>query len=188
MTCTVAQRGPGGTGRSMSTGDQSARRPQGGFAYVLLLLAIALISIAATGAVSLGATMARRDAERELLAVGTEFRQALLSYAGVPAGASLSGDGRGPKSLDDLLKDPRVPGVRRHMRRLYPDPLTGKAEWGLLLDVHGRITGVHSLAEGTPIQQAGFEPPFASFEGAESYRQWVFGLAVAQPHFRHSQR
>lgn len=155
---------------------------------MLLLLSVALISITATAAVSLGATMARRDAERELLAIGAEFRQALRSYAGVPGGALPSVSGRGPRSLDDLLKDPRAPGVRRHLRQLYADPLTGKPEWGLVLDAQGQITGMHSLAQGRPIQQAGFEPHLGAFAGAESYRQWVFGLTEATPHPPPSQR
>jgi len=161
----------------MRIGDKAMRRPQAGFAYVLLLLAVALISIAATAAVSLGATMARRDAERELLAIGVEFQQALRSYAGVPVGAVTPTSGHGPRTLEDLLKDPRVPGIRRHLRQLYADPLTGKSEWGLVRDAQGRIAGVHSLAEGTPIRQSGFEPQLTAFENAESYRQWVFGLA-----------
>ncbi|ROZ79738.1 type II secretion system protein [Ramlibacter sp. WS9] len=163
----------------MRTGEHPPHFKQGGFAYVLLLLAVALISIAATAAVSLGATMARRDAERELLAIGAEFQQALRSYAGVPAGAVTPTMGQGPRTLDDLLKDPRVPGIRRHLRQLYADPLTGKSEWGLVLDAQGRIAGVHSLAEGKPIRQLGFGPQFAALENADTYRQWVFGLAGA---------
>lgn len=166
----------------MRIGSRAAHRAQSGFAYVLLLLAVALISLAATAALGLGATMTRRDAERELLAIGAEFQQALRSYAGVPVGAvaMTATSGQGPRSLEDLLKDPRVPGVRRHIRQLYADPLTGKGEWGLVRDAQGRIAGVHSLAEGKPIRQAGFEPQFATLKDAESYRDWVFGLHAAQ--------
>jgi type II secretory pathway pseudopilin PulG len=163
----------------MRTGDVAAHRVQTGFAYVLLLLAVALISIAATAAVTLGATMARRDAERELLAIGAEFQQALRSYTGVPVAAAAATVGQGPRTLEDLLKDPRVPGIRRHLRQLYADPLTGKSEWGLILDAQGRIAGVHSLAQGKPIRRTGFEPQFAALENAETYGQWVFGLPAA---------
>ena len=153
-------------------------RSSGGFAYLLLLLAVALIGLAASAALSLGATMARRDAEKHLLAIGMEFQQALRSYAGVPAGATAPTAGLGPRSLDDLLKDPRAPGVRRHLRQLYADPLTGKSDWGVAKDAQGRIVGVHSLAPGKPIQSAGFESWLTGFEDAESYSQWVFGLPV----------
>jgi type II secretory pathway pseudopilin PulG len=147
---------------------------------MLLLLAIALIGLAASATISLGATFARRDAERQLLAVGMEFQLALRSYAGVPVNVAMPAAAQGPRSLDDLLKDPRVPGLRRHLRQLYADPLTGKQEWGLVKDNQGLILGVHSLAEGQPIQRSGFEPQLASFEDAESYRQWIFGLPTFQ--------
>ena len=83
---------------------------QRGFAYLLLLLAVALIGVAASAAVTLGAAMARRDAEQQLLAIGVEFQQALRSYAGVPVGAVMPTGGRGPRSLEDLLKDPTRAG------------------------------------------------------------------------------
>lgn len=147
---------------------------------MLLLLAIALVGIAASASVNLGATMARRNAEQQLLAIGLEFQQALRSYAGVPANAAIAAAAQGPRSLDDLLKDPRVPGLRRHLRQVYADPLTGKEQWGLVKDNRGFIIGVHSLAEGQPIQRTGFEPQLATFEDAASYQQWVFGLPISQ--------
>ncbi len=153
-----------------------------GFAYLLLIIAVAVLSVAATAAVSAGAAFARRHAERELLAIGAEFRQALQSYAGVPPGMVVPPGARGPRSLDDLLRDPRLPGVRRHLRKLYADPLTGKSEWGLVTDPQGFIIGIHSLAEGSPLQRTGFDPTQAGFEDAPDYRHWVFGLQSA---FRH---
>lgn len=155
------------------------RRPAG-FAYVLLLIGVAVTGLVASTSLSLGATMARRDAEKELLLIGMAYQQALRSYAGAaPAGGAPVG-GRGPQSLDDLLRDPRVPGIRRHLRQRYADPLTGKDQWGLVSDASGGIVGIYSLAEGRPIQQSGFEPRMAHLEAAESYRQWVFGLPSAQ--------
>jgi type II secretory pathway pseudopilin PulG len=161
-------------GRSMRSG--RPRAVQAGFAYLILLLAIALIGLAAATAVQLGATMARRDAEQQLLAIGAEFEQALRSYAGVPAGARWVPAARGPRTLEELLRDPRVPGVRRHLRQIYADPMRGKAEWGLIYDAQGFIVGVHSLAEGKPIKSAGWPATWTRFEEAKTYRDWVFGL------------
>jgi hypothetical protein len=142
-----------------------------GFSYLLLLLLLAVLAVATTGSLALGHAMERRTAERALLATGEEFRLALLSWR--------AGGGTGPTELAELLRDPRVPGVRRHLRRLPYDPMTGRAEWGLVRDNGGRITAVFSLAEGTPIQRDGFDGVRqAGFEGAESYAQWVFGAAV----------
>lgn len=161
----------------------AGRRPRGGFAYVLLLVAVALIGLAASASVSLGARLARRDAELQLLAIGQEMQNALRSYAGVAAtaagttaAAGMPPGARGPRELQDLLKDPRAPGLRRHLRQIYDDPMTGKAEWGVLRDAGGFITGVYSLADGEPIRRTGFEPALAGLEQAPSYREWVFGL------------
>lgn len=161
----------------MRIGDEATcAHPCRGFAYLLLLVAIALIGLAASAAVSLGAAMARRDAERSLLAIGMEFEQALNSYAGLPSGTVAPRGARGPRLLDDLLKDPRAPGVRRHLRQLYADPLTGTNEWGIVRDDQGFIVGVYSLATGRPIQRGGFETASAQFEDADSYKGWIFGL------------
>jgi type II secretory pathway pseudopilin PulG len=152
------------------------RRPRdSGFAYVLLLVAVALIGVAASSAISLGSTIARRDAEHQLLSIGAEYERALHSYAGAPTVGGAPNTGQRPRSLEDLLKDPRTPGIRRHLRQVYPDPLSGKAEWGLITDAQGLIVGIHSLAEGKPLRRTGFDPQWAHFEEAESYGQWVFG-------------
>jgi type II secretory pathway pseudopilin PulG len=139
---------------------------------VLLLLAVAALGIAGAAAASVGATLSRRSAERQLLAIGAEFEQALRSYAAA---------GPGPHALEDLLKDPRVPGLRRHLRQVYADPLTGRIEWGLERGPAGAIVGIYSLAPGRPIQQGGFEPKWAHFGEAQAYGQWVFGTRPATP-------
>src|SRR5581483_11645664 len=68
-------------------------------------------------------TAAKREKETQLLFVGNEYRKAITRYY-------LAGKNQYPRALEDLLKDPRQPGVVRYMRRLYPDPLTGAAEPG----------------------------------------------------------
>lgn len=147
-----------------------------GFTYLGLLILIAIISIAATATVQVGALAQRRAAEEELLFVGMTYRQALTSYANAtPAGLP-----RHPKALEDLLKDPRYPNTRRHLRRLYPDPITGKAEWGLLLAIDGRgITGIYSLSAATPIKIGGFEQELVHFSGKTSYQDWKFSILPA---------
>ena len=158
---------------------RTGSRRVGGFAYVMLLIAIALIGVAASASLSLGASMARRDAERQLLAVGLEYQQALRSYAGVPMATVVPTVARGPRELEDLLKDPRVLGTKRHLRQLYADPLTGRNDWAVIRDAGGYISGIHSTAAGQPIQTIGFELPLGSLEGAERYSGWIFGLPQA---------
>ncbi len=142
-----------------------------GFTYVLLLVLLAVIALAATASVQLGHGLERRAAEQALLSVGEDWSVAINSYRAT--------GGQGPGELADLLRDPRVAGVRRHLRQLPYDPLTGRAEWGLVRDPQGLIVGVYSLAEGAPIKRDGFDPARQpGFENADSYAQWVFGAAV----------
>lgn len=149
---------------------------QRGFSYLLLLVLIAVLGLAAAGSVSVGTSVTRRHAEEALLQAGEEFRAALASYR--------AGGRTGPQQLSELLRDPRVPGVRRHLRRIPHDPLTGSAEWGELRDSANRIVAVYSLAPGRPIKRSGFNNLQAGFDEAERYSQWRFGPAlgaVARP-------
>ena len=156
----------------MRTSDSYNRRLRGarGFTYVGLLMIVAILGIISAGTVSLGEVMGRRDAEDELLFVGTQFRNAFRSYyESTPAGQP-----RFPSALTDLLKDPRYPETRRHLRRMYIDPLTRKHDWVLVQAPEGGIMGVHSRFEGTPIKIAEFPEEFRAFENQQSYSQWIF--------------
>lgn len=163
----------------MPPADRKFLRQQNGFSYILLLLAIAVVSLFGSQTISLGSTIARRDNEQFLLYIGLEFETALRSYAAIQSSAEASTSqiyGLGPRELNHLLKDPRKAAVIRHIRQIYADPLTGKTEWGLIKDQSGFIIGIYSLADGRPIKKSDFEVSQAHFEGAESYSQWIFGL------------
>jgi len=141
-----------------------------GYAYLYLLFAIALLAIAATGVVSLDLLARRQAEERELLRIGHEFRAALFAYRQAQPSRQF------PLALEDLLEDRRGGGLRRHLRRLYVDPVTRKSEWGTIRQ-GGQIIGVHSLSERTPMKMANFEPEDAGFENAKNYAEWAF-LAI----------
>ncbi|MCP5247558.1 MAG: type II secretion system protein [Candidatus Accumulibacter sp.] len=153
-----------------------AGRRQTGFTYLGLMILVAILALATSGTLTLGSIVQRRDAEQRLLEVGGSYRQAIASYLN----SSPAGDRRYPAALTDLLRDPRDPGVRRHLRQLYPDPITGSREWGLVAAPGGGIMGVHSRSKGQPIKIAEFDPENASFEGAASYSDWLF-VATSAP-------
>jgi type II secretory pathway pseudopilin PulG len=116
-------------------------------------------------------TSSVREKEAELLFVGNEYRKAIERYY-------LSGPQRQyPKSLSDLVKDPRQPGTVRYLRRLYPDPITGRDEWGLVKSADGGFAGVYSLSESTPLKASDFAVRDAAFEGKTKYSDWQFGFA-----------
>jgi len=140
-----------------------------GFTLLGVLLLVAIIGVAAAAALGAGAVLQRRTAEADLLFVGTEFRNAFKSYY-----ESAISVPRYPVKLEDLLRDPRFPGVRRHLRKIYADPLTGSAQWGLVPAPGGGIMGVYSRSTETPIKVSQFPPEFATFEGKQSYSEWIF--------------
>lgn len=156
-------------GRTTTPGWPRAAR-QRGFTYLALLIAVAIIGVTLAEAGVVWHTAQQREKERELLFVGDQFRLAIGHYYNAGIGAAR----QFPQRLDDLLRDPRQPGVVRHLRKLYYDPLTGTTEWGLVKDPNDRIVGVYSTSEEQPIKQANFNAADRDFEGKEKYSQWAF--------------
>jgi type II secretory pathway pseudopilin PulG len=155
-------------------------KANGGFTYlgVLLLIAVSSVALAATG--TIWASAAQRDRERQLLWVGSQYAQALRSYYRASPGLA-----QYPQDLADLLQDNRFPQAKRHIRRLYPDPISNSDEWGLLRSIDGRITGVYSRSDATPFKRSGFSAEWSGFEGMEHYSDWQF---VAEQAFTESAR
>lgn len=153
---------------------------QSGFAFLSLMLAIVVIGIVATSALQWGSAYGQRDAEAQLLFVGEEIQKALSRYAdATPAGLP-----RSPTSLQELVRDPRYPGVVRHLRQLYIDPFTGNADWAVIQDPFGRIVAVHSRSKLKPIKTKGFELSLGHLQDnkAKAYDEWLFwgpGMSAA---------
>lgn len=146
-----------------------------GFTYIGLLFAIAFIGLLLASAGQVWKMAAQREREEQLLFVGREFGRAIAAYRA----ASPDAPGQGPRRLEDLVEDRRSLVTRRHLRRIYHDPMTGSTEWGLIKSGEF-IVGVHSLGEGKPLKTANFLPGEEAFAGAASHRDWHF-LAPAAP-------
>ena len=143
----------------------------GGFAYLWVLLLVAFVGLGLAVAAEVDATAAQRERERELLSIGRQFSAAIARYH---ESRLVGGRREYPASLDDLLHDPRSPGMLRHLRKVFVDPMTGRPEWGLVR-AGDRIVGVHSLSDRTPIKQGGFEPDELGFARRAKLSEWVFG-------------
>jgi hypothetical protein len=136
---------------------------------LVLLIAIAVVSVAAAATVRASESLQRHLAEHALLEVGEDFRRAFVRYRqGRPEAMC-------PSDLQDLLRDPRFSSPRRYLRSIPIDPLTGRATWGLVRNSAGQIAGVHSLAEGRPLKRAEFAAGLEGFASAKGYDEWVFG-------------
>ena len=142
---------------------------QAGFTYmgVLMLIAIAGIGMAGVGIV--WQQNAQRENEKEQLFIGDEYRKAIGSYYE----SSPSTAKQFPQSLDDLLLDKRLPNTKRHLRKLYADPMTRNTQWGLIKQ-QAQITGIYSASKLTPIKKFGFANQYESFSTALEYNEWKF--------------
>lgn len=120
---------------------------------------------------------ARREKERELLWVGSQFRTALAGYAA----ATPVGSNPRPMALTDLLRDDRGGTVRRHLRRLYVDPITASDAWGIVQAEDGTVLAVHSRSALHPLPADGSSPRFRRFEGTTRYSEWQFGVFPVPP-------
>ena len=149
-----------------------------GFAYLSLLIFIAILGLTASALVQVTSLMNRRSAEDALLTIGSEYANALNSYSqNSPAGADVE-----PLSLQELLRDTRNPGaVKRHLRQIFPDPITGSPNWGLVTDPDTkRIQGVFSESETKPVKVGNFSEAFKGFDNKLYLREWVFTAEIGR--------
>lgn len=159
--------GSPGTGPGMA-----ARRRRGaGFTYLSLIILLAIIGLVSATTLKVGVMLHRSAAERELLNIGAQFSDALQSYAQ----ATPQGQPTQPPSLKELLHDPRFPGMRRHLRKIFVDPMTGKAEWGIQHASGATgVVAVYSLSDAKAIKIANFPARFQAFAGKQRLSDWRF--------------
>lgn len=150
----------------------------GGFTYLGLVILVAIIGLAGAATLKVDAIMRRAQAEQELLETGAAFVAAFDSYAS----ATPQGQPPQPPTLGDLLTDRRFPEVRHHLRKIFIDPVTGKAEWGIIYGKdHAGVAGVYSLSHAKPLKRANFDGRFADFDGKEHLSEWKFTGGAKSP-------
>lgn len=156
-------------------GRKSGMGNSAGFTYLWVLFLVVIMGLALSATATVWHTASQREREAELLFVGTQFRRAIVSYyEGTPGGQK-----KYPQSLNDLLQDKRLPLIKRHLRKIFVDPMTGSAEWGLIEVPGAGIIGVHSLSVDRPLKVSGFPSDYVQFAQAQQYSEWVFAAASA---------
>lgn len=115
----------------------------------MLLGSILIIGIAMGGVAELWSAQVKREKEAELLFRLGEFRRGILRFR--------ADHNRFPKELKDLLLDNSQLRTRRYVRQIYTDPMTGKADWQLKIQIDrtGTTSGiedVHSKSERKPLR------------------------------------
>jgi type II secretory pathway pseudopilin PulG len=143
------------------------RRACRGFTYLTAIFIVALMGAGYAKIGEMWQTSSTREKEAQLMFVGKQYRRAIERYY-------LSGPKRYPTTLEDLLKDARMPTTQRYLRQLYPDPITGSAQWAIVKAPDGGIMGVYSRSEAEPIKKANFKLSERDFEVAKTYADWKF--------------
>lgn len=145
---------------------------QRGVAYFWALLMVLFVTLGLGKLLENVAKSNQRAREAELLYTGNLYRDAIRQYwQSTPVGARPY-----PEKLDDLLRDPRYPVIRRYLRRLYPDPITGQP-FAPIPAPDGGVMGIRSTSLRKPIKVAGFKMNQRAFAAAQSYQQWEFTYA-----------
>ena len=120
----------------MPIGSPAARRTgataANGYSLVMVVMLITVLNIMVAITLPLWSGMIQRDKEEELISRGLQYAEAIRVFQ--------RRFGRLPVQLDELIKvEPRS------IRRLWEDPMTGKADWVLIL-------------EGSPQGKPGIDP------------------------------
>ena len=156
------------TARPMQVGKGSNRAAGFILMGLLVLMMASGFALAQVGARWKDAV--QREREQELLKIGEVYRQAIGRYYNQTPGVVKEY----PPNLEALLNDERFPQPRRHIRKLYLDPITQREGWGIVEAPSGGIMGVYSLSDKPPYKTKGFRPQYQHFENKKYYGEWYF--------------
>ncbi|HXV22266.1 MAG TPA: hypothetical protein VD811_14875, partial [Desulfuromonadales bacterium] len=162
---------------------------QRGATLMVVLLMMVVMGLAAGMAGNTWKNVMEREREEELLFRGNQYRRAIESYNKI---ASAGTQAAYPRSIEDLLKDPRSLQTQRHLREKYKDPVTGEdfeliQQGGGITGLPGAvqslagIRGVYSKSSLEPFKKTGFREPYEDFNGAGTYSDWKFVFVSSQP-------
>ncbi|MDH3998477.1 MAG: hypothetical protein OET90_06520, partial [Desulfuromonadales bacterium] len=138
----------------------------------ILLVLLVMVVVLGLGAAMAGQTWRstmQQAREDELLWRGEQYRKAIASYYNVKHGPQQMY----PAKLEHLLKDPRFPGVVKHIRKIYLDPMTGQ-DMVLVKDPAEKIIGVRSSSDLEPFRKDGFTKELEKLKDKSSYSEWEF--------------
>jgi type II secretory pathway pseudopilin PulG len=137
---------------------------------VALLAALVLLGVALAAVATRWSDQTRRSREQQLLRVGQLYADAIASYhRGSPGSAKTW-----PTRIEDLLQDPRMLGVVRHLRAPYDDPVQPGHPLGLVRAADGTIRGVFSTSMAAPFRDQAVDLGTLQLPPARHYADWQF--------------
>ncbi|MFQ6332710.1 type II secretion system protein [Methylophilus sp. 3sh_L] len=154
---------------------QCGSRAQG-FILIGMFMLIMLSGLILSEAATRWQTQVLREREQELIKVGLAYRDAIGRYYNQTPGVVKTF----PPTLEALYNDERFPTPRRHLRKLYLDPITQAEGWGVLTAPSGGIMGVYSLSYKEAYKTKGYRGALQYLNDKRTYGEWYF-VYVPQP-------
>lgn len=140
------------------------------------MVAVVIIGIMAGAASQRWTTIMQRDREEELLFRGMQYRDAIDRWNKPPKPLPGQAPIQQTHKLTDLkalLQDPYTVEKIRYLRRLYPDPITGK-DFEPIVDPVKGIVGVKSSSQDPPLKRDNFPDELKAFANKDKYSDWTF--------------
>lgn len=154
---------------TLSGNQRRMKSKQLGFTYIGMIVTVAILGVGLSITGPLWKKVVYIEKEKQLLYVGDAFSKAIESYyENSPNSAKFL-----PKSLNDLVSDKRFPKPKRHLRKIFIDPMTAKKDWGIIYQGQ-YIVGVYSKSNKIPIKKANFDSQYEFFALARTYQDWKF--------------
>jgi type II secretory pathway pseudopilin PulG len=141
-----------------------------GFVLIGMFMLIMLSGLVMVQASMRWQTQVLREREQELLKVGLAYRDAIGRYYNQTPGVVKTF----PPTLEVLQEDTRFPTARRHLRKVYLDPITQREGWGLVMAPSGGIMGVYSLSDKAPFKTKGYRGELQHLNDKRYYGEWYF--------------
>ena len=142
--------------------------------WLLAAMAVLAIGMAAVG--PLWARAAQREREAALIRVGVAYARAIEHYYALSPGRAKTL----PRSVGDLLIDPRFEAPVHHLRDAYDDPMNPGSALEPVLSPGGDLLGVRSTSTLAPLRQASWSDGTHTLPPAAQIRDWQF-LAHLSP-------
>jgi type II secretory pathway pseudopilin PulG len=143
---------------------------QSGFVLIGMFMLIMLSSLVMAQAGMRWQTQVLREREQELIRIGRAYRDAIGRYYNQTPGIVKTF----PPTLEALVNDERFPSPRRHLRRVYQDPITQSEGWGIVSAPSGGIMGIYSLSEKAPFKVKGYRGGLQHLNNKQHYLEWYF--------------
>lgn len=117
---------------------RTGRPRQHGFTYLAVIVMVAMIGVLLAAQGLIWSSFKRSEDIEQLDFAGNEIRRAIGSYYE----QSPRGIRSYPRRVEELLRDDRFTVPKRHLRRLYRNPLTNEADWKWIPAPDGGFMGV----------------------------------------------